>query len=269
MAHRFTNLVRATTAMLVVATGMLLLAPSAAARVSIVPDQAIGGDTETFAFRLANERLDTPSTRLELIFPQDIPIAYAKVDPAPGWKVTINPRPLNPPAKMGDKVVNQVVGSMVFEGGSVAPHQFDQFMVTLGPLPKDGRLVFESIQTFANGAVERLATPPAPGQTSPAAPVITIGDTAAAAAAAPAPAASGDQNDDAGTALAVPGQTNTTAPAESGGAPLGLLWVALALAVLVIAIVTIRAVLLRRRAPEPPVEGEHAEEADPAEVHLS
>src|SRR5438067_7302002 len=161
MVNKF--LPRALFALLAAVIGLLALAPPALARVDILPDQAAGGDTETFAFRFANEQTDTASTRLELDFPQDPPIAFVQVDPVPGWTATITPRPLNPPAKVDGHVVSQVAASIVLQGGSIPPHQFEQFMITMGPLPKDGRLVFSSVQTFANGSVERLSTPPAAG----------------------------------------------------------------------------------------------------------
>ncbi|NKQ57895.1 DUF1775 domain-containing protein [Amycolatopsis sp. K13G38] len=240
MPNRPQRLVRAVTVLLTAAIGVLLVAPPAMARVDIVPDHATGGDTETFAFRLANERQDTTSTKLELVFPQDPPIAYAQIDPFPGWTMSITPRPLNPPVKVGDHVVDQVVGSIVIQGGAVPPHQFKQFQITLGPLPRDGRLVFQSIQTFANGDVERLTTPPTPGQTTPAAPVITIGSDTGAAAAAPQSAAA--NQGDAPSALAIPGDSNETASSVSSSAlPLTLLWVALGLAILIIAAVAFRA----------------------------
>ncbi|HJQ45290.1 MAG TPA: DUF1775 domain-containing protein [Amycolatopsis sp.] len=259
MAHRSTRLVRAVTVVLVAAIGLLAPASPATARVSIVPDHATGGDTETFAFRLANERPDTTSTRLELVFPQDPPISYAKVDPFPGWTMTINPRPLNPPVKVGDRVVSQVVGSLVIDGGAVKPHQFEQFQVTLGPLPRDGKLVFQSIQTFANGAVERLDTPPAPGQTTAAAPVITIGNTIADPAA-PAQGAGAGNQDDGASPLAIPGAANGTAAGASTGPALTVVWVALGLGVLVIAAVALQARARKRRLAAAPTEAEDAEE---------
>src|SRR5204862_247799 len=99
----FTRFVTALfTTVLATVLGLLALATPADAQVSIVPGAVKGGDTETFSFRLANQRSDTPSNRLELVFPQNPPIAFVQVDPVNGWTATIRPRPLNPPVKVGD-----------------------------------------------------------------------------------------------------------------------------------------------------------------------
>ena len=140
MSHGRKALSRTLSALLTAVLGVLALSAPAAAQVSIVPDRVAGGGTQTFAFRLANERADTKSTRLELVFPQNPPVAYVEVAPAQGWTATVRPRPLDPPLQAGGKVISEAAGTLVFEGGAVAPKQFEQFLVTMGPLPADGRL---------------------------------------------------------------------------------------------------------------------------------
>ncbi|MEV4142588.1 DUF1775 domain-containing protein [Amycolatopsis sp. NPDC049691] len=236
MAHRSSLF-----ALFAAVLGVLALAPPAAAQVSIVPDRVDGGGTHTFAFRLANERTDTKSTRLELVFPATPPVAYVKVDPAPGWTATVHPRPLNPPVEIGGKVVREVADALVVEGGAVAPRQFEQFLVTMGPLPADGRLLFEATQTFANGAVAHWnqATSPAPAITFGSGPVAPAGE---AGGRQPVPAAV-----DAGAVPASP------VPQPTGGPPFALLWGAFGLALVVIAVVGYRAHRRRLRSatPEP------------------
>ncbi|WP_370967156.1 DUF1775 domain-containing protein [Amycolatopsis sp. cg9] len=238
MAHR---LPRTLFALLTAALGVLVLAPPAAAQVSIVPDRVDGGGTHTFAFRVANERTDTKSTRLELVFPPTPPVAYVKVDPAPGWTATVRPRPLNPPIEIGGKVVREVADALVVEGGAVAPKQFEQFLVTMGPLPADGRLLFEATQNFANGTVAHWnqATSPAPAitfGTGPVAPAAEAGAQQQLPAAADGAAAPVDQ-----------------VPPTTGGPPFAVLWGAFGLALVLIAVVGYRAHRrrLRRPAAEP------------------
>ncbi|GAA5172942.1 MULTISPECIES: DUF1775 domain-containing protein [Amycolatopsis] len=223
-------------ALAAVVLGPLAGAVPAAAQVSIVPDRVDGGGMRTFAFRLANERTDTRSTQLELVFPQNPPIAYVEVAPVPGWTVTVRPRPLEPPVAAGGKVISEVAGALVFAGGSVAPREFEQFLVTMGPLPADGQLAFEATQSFANGAIAHWN-----GQTSPA-PVITVG-SGAAPAAAPASAAGGPAKADGGTG-AVAAEAAPRASGTTGGPPFAVLWGAVGLALVVIAVVWYRA---RRR----------------------
>ena len=239
MAHRPKLVVRLLAAGLTSVSILLAFASPAAARVSIVPDHATDGGTQTFAFRLADERADTASTRLELVFPQDTPVAYVRVDPVPGWTATITPRPLDPPIKVDGKTISEVAGSVVLQGGSVAPHEFETFPITMGPLPANGRLTFHAIQTFANGEVQHL--------TGDLAPVITFGEVPPPPEGpAPQAAQTGTSADEptAGVSVrAVPG----TAAAGGGMSPLVVLWTALGLAIVVGIVVGLRARRVRRR----------------------
>jgi uncharacterized protein YcnI len=246
MAHRRKALPRILFALLTAVLGVLALTPPVAAQVSIVPDRVDGGGTRTFAFRFANERADTKATRLELVFPRTPPVAYVKVDPAPGWTATVRSRPLNPPIEVGGKVVREAADALVVEGGAVAPRQFEQFLVTMGPLPADGRLPFEATQTFANGLVAHW------NQATSPAPVISFGAGLVAPAAEPA----GQQP--------VPAADDATAPADqaaqsTGGPPFALLWVAFGLALAVIAVAGYRAHRRRLRAPAAEPEPERTE----------
>ncbi|MEQ4207591.1 DUF1775 domain-containing protein [Actinopolymorpha sp. B9G3] len=155
--------------------GVLVMAEPAAARVSIVPGTVKGGGTETFAIRLANERQDTSTNRLALVFPDDTPISIVEVTPVKGWTVSISTRPLNPPAEVEGRAVREVAESIVWEGGRVGPGQFEQFLVTLGPLPRHGRLALEATQTYANGDTDMWPDASASSQQNPVAPAITIG----------------------------------------------------------------------------------------------
>ncbi len=246
MAHRRIALSRTMFALLTAVLGVLALAPPTAAQVSIVPDRVDGGGTHTFAFRLANERADTKSTRLELVFPPTPPVAYVKVDAPPGWTATVRPRPLNPPVEAGGTVVREVADTLVVEGGAVAPRQFEQFLVTMGPLPADGKLLFEATQAFANGTVAHWnqATSPAPAITFGAGPVAPAAE---AGAQQPVPAA-GD--------VAVPADQ---VPQSTGGPPFAVLWGAFGLALVVIAVVGYRAHRRRLRTPAPEPESPRAE----------
>lgn len=232
---------RAAAALLLASCALLGLAAPAAAQVSIVPGSVKGGSTETFAFRLANQRTDTQSNRLEIVFPQSPPIAFAEVKPARGWTAKINPRPLDPPQQSGDRLISQVVGSIVLEGGEVGPGQFEQFLVTLGPLPEQGDLVLDTVQGYTSGASDRFSA--AAGN----APVIVVSPNAAQGA--PPPAVIEANRADQAVAAA---EQQAEEQANSGGiTPFAFLWGVLGLAFLVVALVGLRTHLLHRRAPDP------------------
>ncbi|WP_328611546.1 YcnI family protein [Amycolatopsis sp. NBC_00345] len=261
MAHRPKLVLPLLIAVLTAVLGLPALAIPAAARVSIVPDKAAGGGTQTFAFRLANERSGTTSTRLEVTFPQDPPIAFVEVAPARGWTATVRPRPLNPPVTVGDKTISQVAGSIVLAGGAVQPHQFEQFLITMGPLPADGRLLFQTTQTFANGEVEHLTEAQVTGSAKAGAPVISLG---AATAEAPAPPASGVAAPaDTESAIAVAGATDQAESGNGGLQSLTVLWAALGVAAVIILATWLQARRRTRSSSTSDRDGPGGPEAEP------
>jgi uncharacterized protein YcnI len=153
---------------------ILALAGTASARVVVLPATAPGGSTQTFAVRLANERLDVAATRLELTFPADAVVPSAKVAPADGWTSRVVMRPLDKPVRVAGQEVGEAVSAIVWEGGRVGRQQFAQFLVTAGPLPAQGRLVLAAAMTYSDGSVERWNTPAEPGQEKAAAPAIGL-----------------------------------------------------------------------------------------------
>ncbi|NKQ57451.1 DUF1775 domain-containing protein [Amycolatopsis sp. K13G38] len=229
---------------------LLAFASPAQAKVSIVPGAARGGDTATFAFRLANQQTATNSTRLEIVIPQDKNIAFAEVAPVRGWTANITARPLAQPMRSGDKTITEVVDSIVLQGGSVGPGQFEQFLITLGPLPAEGMLSFEATQTYAGGRVEKW--------TGANAPSISL-TPAGAADAPPVIADSNNGNDSGEPEVAAAGRAGSGS--EGSGFPaLALMWGALGLAILIVAVVGIRARLRAQQPPAPEAEDEEVSE---------
>lgn len=220
-------LAAAFTTLLVCVLGAVLPAPEASARVTVVPGEATGGGTETFAVRLANEQPDLVTTRLELTFPADVVVPLAEVAAVGRWKATVTMREVDPPVTIDGKEVDTAVESIVWTGGRVGPKQFEQFLVTAGPLPAaGGDLVLAAAQGYDDGSVDRWTAPARPGW--PGAPVISI---AADPAATPVEPAAEDVP--APLPLAT-GATAPAAPAEpaAGWTPV-LPWVLLVAGVLV------------------------------------
>jgi uncharacterized protein YcnI len=171
-----------TTAMVAIIC-MLALAPAASARVTIVPGSVRGGGTETFAVRLSNEQPDLVTTRLELTFPTDLVVPLAEVAPVGKWDVTITMRRVDPPVTVDGREIDEAVASIVWTGGEVAPKQFEQFLVTAGPLPADGRLVLAAAQGYEDGTVDEWTDPAVPGW--PGAPTIELVPRAGTAPSGP------------------------------------------------------------------------------------
>ncbi|WP_170225834.1 YcnI family protein [Pseudonocardia cypriaca] len=211
---------------------MLAFAPAASARVTVVPGEVQGGGTETFAVRLSNEQPDLVTTRLELSFPADVVIPRVEVAPVGKWRAKVDMRRVDPPVTVDGEEVDEAVASIVWTGGEIAPKQFEQFLVTAGPLPVGGgRLVLAAAQGYEDGTVDRWTGPARPGW--PGAPTITI-TPSSDAAPADRPAESGRAPVQVGA-----GPAAAAAAVEPVSAGTGVLpWILLAVGVLVAGVAT-------------------------------
>lgn len=186
----------------------LSLAAPAAAHVTVNPKQADPGSYARLAFRVPDESDTARTTKLQVFLPSDHPIPSVSVAPVPGWTVAVHKKKLDKPLKTDDGQVTEAVSDIVWSATSdgVKPGQFQEFPVSVGPLPKSGTLTFKALQTYSDGKVVRWIQL-ASGSTEPEhpAPVLTIGASAPpSAAASSAPAKASDSSGtSAGTALAV------------------------------------------------------------------
>jgi len=113
------------------------------------------------------------------VFPADHPIAYVSVQPVPGWTVTVEKTTLTTPLEAEGGEISEVVSSITWTGGKIGPGQFQQFLISAGPLPTDtDMLEFKAIQTYENGEIVRWIEPtPASGE-EPEKPAPTLELTA-------------------------------------------------------------------------------------------
>jgi uncharacterized protein YcnI len=161
--------------------------------VTVNPNTATGGAYTKLTFRVPTES-DTASTkRLVVFFPDDHPFASASVKPHPGWTFKVKDHKLAQPITSDDGQVTEAVQKIVWTATSPAsqikPGEFDEFDVSVGPLPASGTVVFKALQYYTDGSVVRWIDPSVTGQPEPEhpAPVLTItpasGGTASASAA--------------------------------------------------------------------------------------
>jgi uncharacterized protein len=199
-----------------IVAGVVGLASPAWAHVSIKPSEAAKGSFATVAVQVPNETQDANTTQVELVMPEDHPIASVSVQPVPGWQVATETTKPAQPLQSDDGEVTEVVSRITWSGGSIAPGQFQQFLVSMGPLPEDtDTLVFKALQTYDNGDVVRwIEETPASGQEPEhPAPELTLtaasGDehggtteTTAASGSAADESSSSDDSDSNGLAIA-------------------------------------------------------------------
>lgn len=145
---------RAATVLAATAALTTALALPAMAHVSIQPGSAEQGGFTKVAFRVPNERDNASTTKIEVSFPTDHPLAFVSVKPVPGWKVEVTEGELPKPVTTEYGELKEAVTKVVWSGGKVEPGQFQEFEVSMGQLPKDvDSLMFPTKQTYSNGEV--------------------------------------------------------------------------------------------------------------------
>ncbi|GAB3072929.1 YcnI family copper-binding membrane protein [Micromonospora schwarzwaldensis] len=189
---------------------VLGLAGPASAHVTINPKEGTQGGYGRFAFRVPNES-DTASTvKVEVNLPENAPVGSVSTMPVPGWTVAVEKRKVDPPVEVHGSQLTEAVSKLTFTAspnGGVKPGEFQEFPVSMGPLPQVDTMVFKVLQTYSDGNVSRWIEEPAPGAAEPEnpAPVLALaagGASASPGASAPAVAADDDDDDDADSGAA-------------------------------------------------------------------
>ncbi|MFJ9039848.1 YcnI family protein [Streptomyces sp. NPDC102406] len=169
-------------------SSVVLVSAPAFAHVSVQPEGvAAKGGYAVVDFKVPNERDDAATTKLEVSFPTDHPLASVMPQPLPGWKAQVTKSKLDKPLEMhGEKIteaVSKVTWTATGSGADkgVQPGYFQKFPVSIGALPTDAdALVFKAIQTYDNKEVVRWIEPQQEGQEEPENPAPTLALTAAA-----------------------------------------------------------------------------------------
>jgi uncharacterized protein YcnI len=189
--------------------GAAVFATPAAAHIAVSPGEAVQGEFTRLAFRVPNESDEANTTKVEVFLPEDAPVASASTMPVPGWTVVVQRRTLPQPIEVHGAQVSEVVASLTWTaapGAGVKPGEFQEFAVSLGPLPDVDTMVFKALQTYSDGNVVRWIELPEPGaEPEHPAPVLKLVPAAAAATTPTASAGSGDGGGSAGLWLGVAG----------------------------------------------------------------
>ena len=181
---RRTNLVRAGVVLAGTAVAVFGFAASASAHVTVSPSTAAQGGYTKVAFRVPDEKDTANTVKLEVTLPEDTPIASVAVKPLPGWTVTPVTTKLKTPIKSDDGDVTEAVTKITWTAdpsAAIKPGQFQEFEVSLGPLPKVNQIVFKALQYYSDGDIVRWIEEPSAGAPEPEHPAPTLKLTAAAA----------------------------------------------------------------------------------------
>lgn len=159
------------------AVPVLLVAGAASADVTVSsPDAAQGGYAKV-TFRVPNETDDTDTTKVQVFFPQDQPLASVSIQPVPGWSFRVKTAKLAKPITSDDGQVTQAVSEVTWtadsKGTAIEPGEFQEFNVSAGPLPDSPTMVFKALQTYSDGSVVRWIDTPT-GSEEPEHPAPTL-----------------------------------------------------------------------------------------------
>lgn len=226
-------------------TGVNLAA--ADAHVHVHPDSTASGSYSALTFRVPNESAAAGTVKVAVQLPQDSPFLSVSLKPVPGWTGTTAEEALPKPVESDGTTITKAVRTVTWtadKGSEIAPGQYQEFSMSVGPLPAPGTVTFPVAQSYSDGKVVNWDQPtPASGQ-EPENPAPELEVTVAAA---------GDEDGD--MASATPSQTPAAAPtaavaSDSDGTArvLGGAALVVALAGLVVAAVGLR----RRTAAGPP-----------------
>ncbi|MFZ3569314.1 YcnI family protein [Streptomyces sp. BH097] len=169
-------------------SSVVLVSAPAFAHVSVQPEgEAAKGDYAVVDFKVPNERDDAATTKVEVNFPTEHPLASVMPEPVPGWKADVTKTKLDKPMEMHGEKITEAVSKVTWTAtGSekdkgVQPGYFQKFPVSIGQLPTDtDQLVFKAIQSYDNKEVVRWIEPQQKGQEEPENPAPTLELSAAA-----------------------------------------------------------------------------------------
>ncbi|MET1004879.1 MAG: YcnI family protein [Propionibacteriaceae bacterium] len=174
----------------VVAVGLSVAgAGSASAHVRVHPDSTATGSFSALTFRVPNESDAAGTVKVSVQLPQDTPFLYVSSKPVPGWTAKALEAPLPKSVDVAGTTITKAVRTVTWTAAgdaSIQPGQYQEFSVSVGPLPAPGAVLLPTTQTYSDGKVVvwDQATPASGEEPERPAPVLEI--TAVEPASAPA-----------------------------------------------------------------------------------
>ena len=145
----------------VAATAVIVLSSPAFAHVSVQAEgTAAKGGYAVVDFKVPNERDNASTTKLEVNFPTDHPLASVMPEPMAGWKIEVTKSKLDKPLELHGEQITEAVSKVTWTAANkdsgIQPGYFEKFPVSIGALPENAdELVFKAIQTYSNKEVVR------------------------------------------------------------------------------------------------------------------
>lgn len=157
---------------IVLGSALVGLAGPASAHVTVNSPGATQGGYTVLTFRVPTESATASTTKLQVQFPTDTPIASILVQPHPGWSFQAITTKLPTPITTDDgdaitEAVTEIDWTADSADDAIKPGEFDQFLVSAGPLPNVSVLQFSAIQYYSDNSVVKWNQVAAPGTAAP------------------------------------------------------------------------------------------------------
>lgn len=182
-------------------------AQAAEAHVRVHADSTTAGSFSQLTFRVPNEGDNAGTVTVQVTLPQTTPFLDVSTKPLPGWTATVAEQPLPAPVSVEGTTVTKAPRTVTWQaqpGTRIEPGQYQDFDISVGPLPAAGIVLLPATQTYSDGTVVTWDQPTPAGGTEPEHPAPELVVTA--------PASTGTAT---GTAT---GSPTGTATGASGGA---------------------------------------------------
>lgn len=132
----------------------VVVAPSAAAHVTVTPSSSAPGGYAVLTFKVPTESLTASTVGLKVLLPTDTPLTSVRTAPVPGWQAEITTEDL--PRRVTDDHGNEITSAptavtWTATGDGLAPDEFGEFKLAVGPLPESGTVHLPAVQTYSDG----------------------------------------------------------------------------------------------------------------------
>jgi uncharacterized protein YcnI len=164
----------------------------------VLAESTASGSYSALTFRVPNESAAASTVRVSVQLPQDRPFLSVRSKPVPGWRATLTEQPLPEPVDDDGTTITKAVRTVTWtaeRGSGIGTGQYQEFSLSVGPLPDPGEVLLPATQTYSDGSVVRWDQPTPASGAEPEHPAPALQVTAAVGAAgsgtAPAAAAAG------------------------------------------------------------------------------
>jgi periplasmic copper chaperone A len=196
----------------------------------IIGESTTQGEYSKSTFRVPNEEDNAGTVKLEIKLPADAPMSSVRPKAVQGWTAKVTKAKLDEPIESHGAEITEAASTVTWtanRGVRIAPGEFGEFELSVGPLPEVDQLVIPAIQTYeGNKVVAWDAPPPEEGGEEPEhpAPVIALSaaseDGDAHGAANTAANTASDESGDGSTESAAPASSSDDTARWLGGAGL-------------------------------------------------